>query len=469
MKPSPDSPSEMPSPNGAATRCERDTRGLLARLGLHRPELRAWALYDVANSSVVTTIVAAIFPIYFYRVAGANLAEGVATQRFAVATFVAMAALALVAPLLGVVADRAPVKKKLLGLFLGLGAVAASAMFTIHTGDWLLALVLFATVEFAVASTLIFYDSLLPHIASHDEVDRVSTIGYALGYLGGGLLLGLNLLWITHPQWFGLPSGGGLTESQSTLPTRLAFLSVAVWWVVFSIPLFVKISEPHIANDDGEGRKRHPIPASLSQLRETIGSLVQYRQAGLMLLAFLAYNEGIGTIIKMATIYGAEIGLESGAMIASILIVQFVGIPFTICFGLLAGRLGAKPTIFIGLVVYLGIAALGYALKTNTQFLLLALLVAMVQGGTQALSRSLFASLIPKQKSAQFFALFALSEKLAGMFGPALFVLAITLTGSSRNAIASVVLFFVVGGVLLSFVNVDEGRRASKAASDLEA
>jgi UMF1 family MFS transporter len=437
-------------------------------LGLHRPELRAWALYDWANSAVVTTIIAAVFPIYFYRDAGAGLPEGLATQRFAIATLIAMAGLALVAPVLGVVADNWPVKKKLLAVFLAVGVAATAAMFFIYPGDWLRALVLFVIVELAVAGTFVFYDSLLPHIATHDEFDRVSTTGYALGYLGGGVLLALNLSWIEFPQWFGLPHGDNLTETQATLPTRLAFLSVAVWWLVFAIPLFLRVREPVVVAASGTGGISQLLRRTLTQIAATVGALRAYRQAGMMLLAFLIYNEGIGMIIKMAAIYGAEIGLGTTAMIGSILLVQFVGIPCTVLFGALAGKLGAKPSIFIGLIVYVGIALLGYFMRSDVQFLILAILVGMVQGGTQALSRSLFASLVPKQKSAQFFSLFALSEKLAGVLGPGLFVAAISLTRSSRTAIVSIMIFFLVGGFLLSRVDVAEGRTAALHASPSE-
>jgi UMF1 family MFS transporter len=240
----------------------------------------------------------------------------------------------------------------------------------------------------------------------------------------------------------------------------LAFLSVAIWWVVFSMPLFFKIPEPQVEQKVGQRGFQGSLRASFTQALATVNALRHYRQAGMMLLAFLIYNEGIGTIIKMAAIYGAEIGLGTNSMIASILLVQFIGIPCTILFGALAGKLGTKPSIFIGLATYLGIALLGYVMRTEIQFLMLAILVGTVQGGTQALSRSLFASLIPKQKSAQFFALFALSEKLAGVLGPGLFVLVIELTGSSRNAIVSVIVFFVVGGLLLSRVDVKQGRAA---------
>jgi UMF1 family MFS transporter len=452
-----------PSPRNSTQK----THDILKRLGLNRRELRAWALYDWANSAVMTTIIAAVFPIYFYRVAGADLPEGIGTRRYAVATLIAMAGLALLAPILGPLADQSAIKKKLLGLFLSVGASAAAGMFFVHTGDWFLALTLFVIVELAVAGTFVFYDSLLPHIAAHDEIDRVSTTGYALRYLGGGALLALNLAWIAHPEWFWLPHGDNLTESQTTLPERLAFLSVAIWWVVFSIPLFLSVPEPVVRPTAGSRGNRPSLRQSFKQSLATIGWLREYRQAGTMLGAFLIYNEGIGTIIKMAAIYGAEIGLGSRAMIGSILLVQFIGIPCTLLFGALAGKLGTKPSIFVGLTVYLGIALLGYVMRSEAQFLMLAILVAMVQGGTQALSRSLFASLIPKQKSTQLFALFALSEKLAGILGPALFVVMIAWTGSSRNAIVSVMLFFLGGGYLLSRVDVAQGRAAVQTGHSL--
>ena len=461
-----------PRSNGTAkylnTSLKTSRLRLTERLGLHRPELRAWALYDWANSAVVTTIIAAIFPIYFYRVAGAALPEGVATQRFAVATLAAMTGLAVLAPVLGALADIAAVKKKLLGVFLGIGAPATAAMFFIHNGDWLLALVLFVIVEFSLAGTFVFYDSLLPHIATAEEIDRVSTTGYALGYLGGGVLLTLNLLWIEFPEWFGLPHGDDLSDAQATLPARLAFLSVALWWVIFSIPLFLRIPEPIVKSATRPRGVREPLKQSFQQVLATVGALREYQEAGLMLVAFLIYNEGIGTIIKMAAIYGAEIGLGANAMIGSILLVQFIGVPCTVLFGALAGKLGTKPSIFLGLTAYLGIALLGYVMRSEVQFLTLAILVGIVQGGTQALSRSLFASLIPKRKSAQFFSLFALSEKLAGIFGPGLFVVTIALTGSSRYAIVSVTLFFLIGGYLLSRVDVAHGRAAVQAEERIE-
>ncbi len=432
--------------------------GLLERFGLHRPELRAWAMYDWANSAMVTTIVAAVFPIYYYNVAGAGLPDGVATFRFSVATTIGLAVVALLAPLLGALTDFIAIKKKMLGAFMLLGVFSVGGMFFIGEGDWLLAAILFILANIGAGGSFVFYDALLPHVAHRDEVDRVSTAGYALGYLGGGLLLALNLAWITSPATFGLPSGDGLDSAAATLPARLAFLSVAVWWLVFSIPLFRKVPEPATVVRASNTSIIGGTKLALSRLRKTFADLRGYRNAFLMLIAFLVYNDGIGTIVKMATIYGSELGIDQNSMILAILIVQFVGIPFTFAFGSLAARIGAKKAIFIGLFVYACISILGYRMTTATHFLILAALVGVVQGGTQGLSRSLFASMIPRQKSGEFFGFFAVFEKFAGIFGPAIFALTIAVTGSSRNAILSVILFFVAGAILLWGVDVEEGR-----------
>jgi UMF1 family MFS transporter len=433
--------------------------GLLNALGLHRRELRAWAMYDWANSGMMTIIITAIFPIYFSSVAAQDLARSEATYRYALITTLALVVIAVLAPVLGAIADHAGVKKRLLGVFMVIGVVAVALMFFIGPGDWRLAAILFIVANIAVNGSFVFYDAFLPHVAEPDEMDRVSTAGYALGYVGGGLLLAFSLALIMKPGVFGLPSGPNLTSAEQTLPTRIAFVLVAVWWVVFSIPLFRHVREPRAT-----GTGRLSIGGAFRQLGGTLRELGRFRQALLMLLAFLIYNDGIGTIIRMATIYGEELHLDRTWLIASIMIVQFVGIPFAFLFGWLAQKITAKRAIFLGLLVYAGISFLGYHMKTGTHFLILALLVGTVQGGTQALSRSLFASMIPRDKSAEFFGFFAVVEKFAGIFGPALFAQVIAMTGSSRAAILSVAGFFVVGGTLLHFVDVAQGQTAARAA-----
>nr|WP_165074105.1 MFS transporter [Paludisphaera rhizosphaerae] len=430
-------------------------------LGLNRPELRAWAMYDWANSAFMCTIITAVFPIYYSEVACAGEPPHVASGWFAAVTTLGMVIVALISPVLGAYADHTSRKKPLLGVFLGLGLIATAAMYFIHTGDWILASVLFILANIGANASFVFYDALLPHIANEDEIDRVSTAGYALGYVGGGLLLALNLAWITKPEWFGLPGQDAPTEAGRTLRIRLAFVSVAVWWFLFSIPLFRRVPEPRVPGGE-RWAHLHPVRASFARLRETAGELSRCRQGFLMLLAFLIYNDGMGTIIRMATVYGNELGIDQNAMIASILVVQFVGIPCSFLFGSLAGVFGVKRTILLGLATYTVICIVGYWMKTSRDFLLLAGMVGVVQGGTQALSRSLFASLIPRSKSGEFFGFFAVFEKFAGIFGPAMFAAINFAFGSSRDAILGVIGFFVVGGLLLLMVDVEQGQRLAK-------
>ncbi len=435
--------------------------GWLSKLGLHRPELRAWALYDWANSAFMTVIITAVFPIYFKQVASAGVPSTVTETRFSVATTLAMTFIALLAPLLGTLADFRPIKKRMIGFFLGISLVSVALMFFVREGWWVFALALFVLANIGANGSFVFYDALLPHVARSDEIDRVSTAGYALGYIGGGVLLAANLAMISHPAWFGLPHGDGLTPEQKTLPVRLAFLSVALWWGFFSIPLFRRVAEPAVVARPWTGSV---LRAALGQLRGTFGELKRFRNAFLMLLAFLIYNDGIGTIIRMAALYGDGIGLPADAMIAAILLTQFVGVPCAFLFGMLAGKIGAKASIFLALAVYIGISVLGYQMTTKTHFLVLAILVGMVQGGAQALSRSLFASMIPRHKAGEFFGFFAVVEKFAGIIGPLVFGAVVATTGSSRGAILSIIVFFVLGGILLAFVDVSAGQRAAREA-----
>jgi UMF1 family MFS transporter len=437
---------------------------LLTRLGLDRPELRAWAMYDWASSAVWTTIIVAVFPIYFVKVAGADLAESGATQRLATVNTLALVITAVLSPILGAISDYRGTKKIWLGRFMVLGVGAILGMFFIRRGDLNLASLLFTASLVGVAGSYVFYEALLPHVARPGEIDQVSTGGYALGYVGGGVLLALNLAWIQRPDWFGLPSGPGLTPSDATLPVRLAFVSVAAWWVIFALPLFRRVPEPPPRLEPEERRGESPVRMAFVRLAETFHELRTYRNAFLMLLAFLIYNDGIQTIVKMATAYGTELGIGQSALIGAILLVQFVGIPCSFLFGIVAGRIGAKRAILIGLLAYTAISILGYFMKTATHFYVLAALVGTVQGGTQALSRSLFASMIPQHKSGEFFGFFSVFEKFAGIFGPLIFAGTIAVTGSSRNAILSVIVFFGIGALLLLPVDIAEGQRAARAA-----
>lgn len=439
-------------------------RSILNALGLHRPELRAWAMYDWAVSSMQTVISTAVFPIFFLKVAANGMSPAEGTQALGVANTVAAVFIAVLAPILGAIADYKAAKKRFLVGFMLLGVTATALMFLIQHGQLLFAAILFVLSMAGATGSMTFYESLLPHIARDDEMDRVSTAGYALGYIGGGLLLALNLAWISNPAAFGLPHGDGLTPLQATLPSRLAFLSVGVWWLLFSIPVLRKVPEPPRTIEADETAAANPLRIAFVRLGETLRELRSYKQAALAMLAFTIYNDGIQTIVKMATAFGSEIGIAQSDLITAILLVQFIGIPFAFGFGALAGKLGTKASIFLGLVVYTGICIFAYGIHSTREFYILACLVGLVQGGTQALSRSLFANMIPKHKSGEFFGFYSVFEKFGGILGPLVFAIAVGQSGSSRIAILWVIGFFVVGGAILFFVNVPEGERAARAA-----
>lgn len=438
--------------------------GLLHTLGLHRRELRAWAMYDWAISSLQTVVMTAVFPIFYVKVAAANLNSVQSTEWWAWSNTGAALLIAVLAPILGAIADYRAAKKRFLVAFMLIGVTATAAMFLISHGQVLFASALIVLALIGATGSMTFYESLLPHIASGSEMDRVSTAGYAFGYIGGGLLLALNLAWISNPGMFGLPNGDGLTQSEATLPARLAFLSVAVWWLVFSIPILKRVPEPPRVLEQDERAKENAVRVAFTRLGETIRELRGYKQAFLMMLAFTIYNDGIQTIVRMAAVYGESIGVGESDLITAILLVQFIGIPCAFAFGALAGKLGAKRSIFIGLTIYTGICIFAYNMTTTREFYILAAAVGLVQGGTQALSRSLFANMIPRHKSGEFFGFFSVFEKFGGIIGPALFAVVVGASESNQKGILAVIVFFIVGGLILSRVNVEEGQRVAREA-----
>lgn len=441
-------------------------RTFMQRLGLHRPELRAWATYDWAVSSFQTTIQVAFFQIYFMSVAAVDLpGEGTRLQAWANINTIAAILVAVLSPILGAFSDVAAAKKRMLAVFMILGVAAVGGMYFIDRGEYQLASWLYIAATVGATASVVMYEALLPHIASNEEMDRVSSAGYALGYIGGGVLLAINVAMFLFPARFGFPVSSDGLSREGTLPIRAAFLTVAAWWLLFSIPLFRRVREPARTREPDEVLTASRLFVTpFVRLGETIRALRTFKPAFLMLLAFLVYNDGIQTIIRMATAYGVEIGIEQQSLIIAILIVQFVGFPFAFVFGALAGRIGAKRAIFLGLLAYTLISIVGYFMQSARDFYILAFLVGMVQGGTQALSRSLFASMIPAHKSGEFFGFYSVFEKFASIGGPLLFAATIQLTGSSRNAILGVIAFFIVGAWILSRVNVAEGQRLAQEA-----
>lgn len=426
----------------------------------HKREIRAWTMYDWANSAFATTIMAAVLPIYYASLGAANDAPALMTSRWGFTTAIAALIAAVISPILGAVADFRGAKKKFLTIFMVIGVVSTALLFLPNKpGDWLLASVIFIFANIGFAGSLVYYDALLPHVARADEIDQVSSRGYMMGYIGGGLLLAVNLVMIMFlPEIF--PSLG------VGLMTRLSFVTVALWWAIFSIPVLTRVKEP-VRRIEASEEGMNPIKVSFQRLARTFAEIKKYRDLAMGLLAFWVYANGIGTIITMATIYGTELGFGQTTLIGTLLMVQFLAAPFAFFFGWLSRKIGTKKGIYITLVVYTLIAIAGYFLYQEWQFWLLGAAVATVQGGSQALSRSLIGKMMPKSKSAEFYGFFSVFEKFASILGPAIFGVISAIMGESRLSIASLVIFFAVGIFILSRVNVERGIRVAQEEEEL--
>lgn len=412
-----------------------------------RGEILSWCMYDWANSAFATTVMAAVLPIYYSQVAGVTLPGNTATAYWGYTTALALLITALLAPIMGAIADYSGSKKKLLMTFAAIGIFATALLYFVTTGDWVIASLFFIIGNVGFATSEVFYNSLLPSVAGPGKIDQVSTKGYALGYLGGGILLGINVLMIEF-------------MSDTMLATRLSFVTVSIWWAVFTIPLIKNVKEPKVKEISSPAV--NPVTGGFIRLAVTFKKIKNYRQLFLFLIAFWVYNDGIGTIIKMATIYGAEIGIDQTTLIGALLMTQFVGIPFSFGFGRLAKNIGTKNSIMIGLIVYTVISIGGYFMQTALHFWILAFLVGTVQGGTQALSRSLFGSMLPESKTSEFYGFYGMSSKFAGIIGPLVFAVVTQITGTSRLSIISLIFFFILGGYLLHKVDEKDGIRAAQ-------
>jgi len=415
-------------------------------------------MYDWANSAFAATIMAAVLPEFYSSVAGSSLDRTTATSYWGYSNTIAMLIIAITAPILGAIGDHSGAKKRFLGGFASVGILATALLIGIGNGMWIYASLLYIFGRVGFGGANIFYDSLLPHVTGSEEIDRVSAEGYAYGYLGGGILLAFNLLMIMKPGFFGIPN--------AEWGSRISFFTVAIWWAVFSIPIFRNVSEPLaiIARDESY----NPILAGYQRLRRTFRDVRKFKELIKFLVAFWLYNDGIGTIIIMAVIFGAEIGIGRVHLVGAILMVQFLGIPFTVLFGRLPKKLGTKNSILLALGIYTIIAILGYFMQKPLHFWLLALLVSMVQGGSQALSRSMFGSMAPPSKSGELFGFYNVSSKFAGIIGPALFGIVGQLTGSSRLSIISVIFFFFSGALVLTKVDHTQGIKAAMSEDEQE-
>ena len=424
-------------------------RRLLANLGLDNKELRAWAYYDVANSSYAAVIMVAIFPIYFADVVVAELNPNEKSTLWAYLTALSMGISAILSPFLGNISDHLSAKKEFLLVATIVGALSSAALAFSGKGFVVSTSIIYIISNMSFVLGNVFYESLLVDISDDSSVHATSTSAYALGYLSSGVILAINLSWVLKPEVFGFPS--------SDMAIKASFISVGIWWAFFSIPLFKRVRESSNATAH-KSSVPEIVKFSGRQLWKTFREIKELPNLFLFLLAFWFFSDGIGTIIKMAAIYGKEVGIGNNDLIAAIVMIQFVGVPFSFIFGPLAMKIGAKRGLYVALSVYLVVSILGYFMTSKTEFWILAFGIAMVQGAAQALSRSLFSLLVPPSRSGEFFGFYSVSSKFAGIFGPLMFGLVSQLAGESRLSILFIGFLFIAGMALLSFVDIEKGR-----------
>jgi UMF1 family MFS transporter len=404
---------------------------------LRRPVV-AWALYDWANSAFATTVMAGFFPVFFKQYWSVGVDAAVSTFRLGLANGAASFLVALLAPLLGAVADRSGARVRLLALFTVLGAAATAGLFLVQAGQWRLAATLYGAASLGFWGGMAFYDALLLDVAERDELDLVSAYGYALGYIGGGLLFAVNVLMTLKPAMFGL--------ADTAAAVRLSFVTVGGWWLLFSVPTLVFVREQRPERPLGIAAAAR---AGWRELGQTVARLRQYRPLVWFLLAYWLYIDGVNTVIKMAVDYGLSLGFPQESLIAALLLTQFVAFPAALAFGWLGSRIGATNGIFLGLAVYAGATIGAYQLSSTWEFYALAVTIGLVQGGVQSLSRSYFGALVPQGKQGEFFGFYNMMGKFAAVLGPLLVGITALVTGSTRTGILSVLVLFVGGGALL--------------------
>jgi len=415
----------------------------------------AWAFYDWANSAFATTVMAGFFPVFFsaYWAVGSSASEG--TFFLGLANSIGSAIIALLAPFLGSIADWGSYKKRLLGFFALLGSVMTASLYFLQMGNWPMAVIiyLFAMVGFAGGNT--FYDALLPFVASEKKVDFVSSLGYSLGYIGGGLLFAVNVLMFLNPGKFGISS-----QEQAV---KLSFVMVGIWWMVFSLPILLLVKE-----EKGYDALplREAIGKGMSMTVYTVKSFRQLKTLFTFLVAYWLYIDGVDTIIVMAVNYGTSLGFPSESLIVALLITQFVAFPSALLYALFAKKVGVRRALQVAIAAYTLIAMLGFFMNKPIHFYLLAVAIGLFQGGIQALSRSYYTRFIPEGRSAEFFGFFNMLGKFASILGPLLMGLVSLATGSTRLGIVSLIILFAGGFFMLS--KVDEKRGETEAKAFLE-
>ena len=405
----------------------------------YKKDAISWALYDWANSAFATTVMAGFFPIFYKSYWASDLSNLESTAMVGYANSLSGLIVVLLAPILGAYADIGTKRKKLLLLFASLGILCTASFYFIPQGEWMLAALLYAIAAVGFSGGNVFYDSLIVSVSDNENRNRVSALGYSLGYLGGGLLFLINVIMFLNPQLFGI-------ESQSNA-VLLSFFMVAVWWAFFSIPLLKNVKEQESERENP--RFFQALKQSFNEVYQTLTEVRKYKNVAIFLLAYWFYMDGIDTIVRMATAYGADIGLDAASMITALILTQFVGFPSTLIFGYFADRLGFKKILTIGILIYILISIFASRITTAAEFYAMAIVVGLVMGGVQAVSRAYFSSIIPKDKEAQFFGFYNLVGKSAVVAGPALLAWISMIFNTPRAGILGLLVLFIPGLILL--------------------
>lgn len=412
-----------------------------------RRALQGWALYDWANSAYATTVMAGFFPIFFKTVASAGVPPTESTAALGTANSIGVLIVCLAAPFLGAIADAGGHKKKFLALFTALGIAGCLGLAAVPAGGWKMAALVYTLTGVAFAGGLCFYDSLLPSVSAPEQMERSSALGFALGYIGGGILFTVNIMMLARPAWFGLSS------PESAI--RASFVTVAAWWTIFSLPLFRWVPEPQVSNRTSTWGGA--IRQGVRELPRTARDLKQLRTLLLFLGAFFLFNDGVGTTMKMAVDYGLAIGFSPVHLTVALLGVQFIGFPATLVAGRLAERWAPKTVIFLCIGVYLAGILWASRMTRLWEFFTLAAAIGCVQGGIQSISRAFYARLIPRAKAAEFFGFYNLMGKMSGLLGPALVGWVALGSGTNRIGILSIATLFLAGGAVLTRVDPRRG------------
>ena len=417
-----------------------------------KKSILAWSLYDWANSAFATTVMAGFFPVFFKEYWSTTDSVTLSTWYLGLGNSIASILVAVLAPFIGAIADRGTAKKKLLIFFAFLGIIATGGLWIVNQGHWQIAILFYIIASIGFMAGNIFYDSLLPAVASKDKFDYTSSMGFSLGYIGGGLLFLINVLMYLQPHFFGIPDG--------ETAIRLSFISVAVWWAVFSIPIILFVKEPKIHDPIGICSA---VKEGWGQLISTLTKIRELKVVGTFLMAYWLYIDGVDTIIRMAVDYGTSIGFSASSLITALLLVQFVAFPATLIYNWFSSKIGIKNAIYIAIIGYTFITIFGVFVSKEWHFYVLAIMIACFQGGIQALSRSMYSRIIPKNQAAEFFGFYNMLGKFAAIIGPPMMGYIGLITGNPRLGILSIIILFISGGLLLTKVDLQEGERVSES------